>query len=163
MLRGIDQKTRLAAFFKAKNHRNLVLRVVDLIRLIQDDQQWMIHFLVKCLSYSEATPQGDNWRKQWFKRNFPTGYIVIPVDAVLQHYSLQELARLQQIVHAVAELRFSDGAITRRETCEKCQGTGCSWCGQTGVVETFLEVDATEQALAEGVSSPHEHAQQQAK
>jgi len=152
-IRGIDDKRRLLAFFGAKEHKNLVLRVVDVLELSNKEQDYLLGlFVPDCF---EAAVK-DGWRKRVMLEKFPAGWIVLPIDATLEPMELADVAQLQAVVYHYADIRRQKGEPNRIEDCVKCRGKGrrvgglCKDCQGDGKVITFIEMSEEERKLAHG-------------
>lgn len=155
MLLGLDRKERLFRFFKTKNHKNLILRVVDVLELVQDDQLYLISLLAK-LRGSVCTATTANERKRYFLKVFPDGYIKFPLKWLAESVDMLALNRLQCIMFNYVAVRREKGVPFRIDVCEKCNGTGvdsagkaCFYCGGGGKIEIVVEMSDDEIALAE--------------
>jgi hypothetical protein len=161
MLRGIDSVEKLRAFFEAKGHRYLVLRIADVLELANRHQDTIIGIasgvrpgavrrLVDVLS--SHSPVG--WRKDWLAREFSDGYIRLPIDHLLESLpDMQALVELQEALQSYMHVRREKGEPCRVETCPHCQGQGCRQCDGTGQIVTFVEMSDEEQLLAEGATA----------
>ena len=165
-VRGIDDKRRLLAFFGAKQHKNLVLRVVDVIELRNEYQDQLIDetavrenqrsgrsaLMTQMLILKEKNAPG--WRKNFIMQNWPGGWIVLPIDRLLEEKTMEQVEYLQEIVFAYADIRRQKGEPCRVDVCDKCRGSGtiqgrrCKDC-DSGQVITFIEMSPEEIAFAE--------------
>lgn len=146
-IRGIDNKRRLLGFFAASGHRNLVLRVIDILDLSFKSQNVILGMLALAHQIPPDPPQED-WRR-WWLLTFPTGYVVIPIVDLLGPIPLEEVATIQQVIAEYRNVRQGKGSPCRTDVCGACGGGGCDQC-DGGKVYVFLEMDATEQELARG-------------
>jgi hypothetical protein len=150
---AIDSTKRLAAFFEAKGHRNLVLRVVDVLDLRFDHQDLIIGLAAE--SYAASPREEQQSRKQWMQRLAPDGYLVLPLAPLLRGIDMEIASRLQEAIYAYTQVRRYKGEPSRTDDCEPCKGTGrvsgakCGDCGGEGAVITFIEVSPEERVLAE--------------
>ena len=151
MIRGLDKKERLVAFFKAKGHVRLVLRIVDVLELRNVYQDYLIE---KCGRVHELPARRDMTRKAWLLKAFPNGWLTMPIDQLLEPMGLREVERLQSIIFAYADVRRQKGEPHRSEPCPDCGGSPrsglCKSCHGDGVVLTFIEMSDEEKRLAEG-------------
>lgn len=167
--RGIDSVARLRAFFQAKGHKNLVLRVVDILDMPQASQAalriWLAAATVLTIDYSE---QSLRQLKQWFVAIYPTGYIVVPWKAIGD--DLKELELLQQLLAEYRSVRLGKGEPSEKKPCPTCGGSGgkthvshgaggpmlhgnkgqCPDCEGLGWYRVFVEMSEEERKLAEG-------------
>jgi len=152
-IRGIDTPEHLLAFFKAKGHVNMVLRIVDVLELIQDDFLFIKSVVSRVIGADQfGTP------KIFFLRLFPKGWIVLPWEKVLEGMKVPDMEKLQSALHAYKEIRWGKGEPNRVDPCPKCNGTGfkgtgdgkCENCDGSGKITTFLEMSDEEAAMAEG-------------
>lgn len=146
-LRGIDDKRRLLGFFGAKGQKNLVLRVVDIVEMSPAAQSSAMGMVALCQQIP-TFPPGNDW-KRWWLSQFPSGYVVLPIEKLLDPLPLAEVAKIQQVVAEYRNVRQGKGSPCRKDPCDKCGGRGCDQCDD-GVVFTFLEMDEAEIALARG-------------
>lgn len=152
MIRGIDDKRRLLEFFGAKEHRNLVLRIVDVLELPNDQVDHLIHLVGKPAMLAGQ----DGWRKRHLLNEFPAGWIVLPLDALLEPMELEDVQKLQSVVYQYADIRRQKGEPNRVEPCPRCRGQGrfagslCKDCQGDGKVITFVEMSEDEKELARG-------------
>lgn len=160
MKRGIDDPKRLVAFFDCKSHRNLVLRVVDVLELRNDLQDFLIGLVAEGDAVVErlTAEQANGWRKQWLTRQYPTGYVVMPIKGIIDRIGLEATKVLQELVYAYADIRRQKGEPCRVAKCSQCRGSGrfadrrCQQCDGEGQIITFIEMSDEEKALAEGAS-----------
>jgi hypothetical protein len=155
MIRGLDDKRRLLRFFAAKNHRNLVLRVVDILEMRNDRQDYLIRAVERLHGPLPAPePAGDGWRKKWLLRKAPTGWVLLDIDTLLEPLELAQVEELQQVLHEYRAVRLEKGEPNRVDDCEKCRGTGrvagniCKTCDGDGQIITFLEMSPEEIEMA---------------
>jgi len=150
-MKGIDDRKHLFEFFRAKGHRNLVLRVADVIDLKLPDQRRLCSLL-----YGREV---EDPRSFLIERGaFCDGHLVIPFDQLdAAEMPLEKLLELQAIVYSYLDVRRGKGEPSRVDpcSCEPAEGRlgrrGCEKCGGTGATRTFLEVSEEEQRLGEVV------------
>jgi len=166
--RGLDSKQRLLNFFSAKRHKNVVLRVVDLLDMRNEDLAVLLRYIAAVALFDPAKTremvvqevdrglaQENAWRKQWLTRNFPSGWVVLSIDALLEPLDLVGVERLQQALYEYRNVRYSKGEPNRIETCPACEkgrtpnGRKCERCDGAGIEMTFLEMSSDEVRLAE--------------
>jgi len=155
-IRGIDTPDHLMRFFEAKGHRNLVLRIVDVIELRNEHQQWLYYQVAaQRMLTIEGTPiEGF---KSWFLRQFPQGYIVLPFKGWIPYLSMDQLKTLQDICMSYMGIRFEKGWPSVSDVCAACRGSGkqadgrkCETCMGLGKIYTYIEMSAEEVAMAVG-------------
>lgn len=154
-------KERLLAFFGAKQHENLVLRVVDVMELGNEAQD----FLIGLAAGGDGTVdvagklgegQANGWRKRWMLREYPRGYMVLPMKRTIEPLSFEALQTLQAIVVGYTRIRLEKGEPSRIDACDKCGGSGrqgqrrCRHCDGEGQITTLLEMSPEEKQLSEG-------------
>lgn len=165
---GINDPKKLWAFFAAKGHENLVLRIVDVLELRNDQQDLIIEHAALAiegrdpaltsqaaasLSRSRPIDPGDGWRKRWMLRAFPGGYVVIPF-ARFEALTIEQLQQVQQVCFNYHGVRLAKGEPSRVDPCTKCEGRKiisgkpCDWCEGTGKSITFVEMSDEECAIA---------------
>jgi len=157
---GLD-KRRLIAWFGAKEHKNLVLRVVDVLELSNDAQDFVIQ-LVRSMNGKGSDKHfvSDGWRKSWLLHYFPNGWVVLSIDELLKPMEFEVLKELQAVLFAYTRIRQEKGEPNRIDACVRCNGTGyrgvtastghCKHCEGEGHIITFIEMSSEEKALAEG-------------
>jgi len=147
-MKGIDDRKHLFEFFRAKGHRNLVLRVADVIELKPGDQKRLCELVYTSAAVEDA-------RSFLIERGaFWDGHLVIPFDQLdVTEVPLEKLLELQAIVYSYLNVRRGKGEPSRVDPC-RCGGkvAGCKECGGTGATRTFLEVSEEEQRLGEVVT-----------
>lgn len=146
-VRGIDNKRRLLGFFAARGHRNLVLRMVDVLEMPIMSQIAVVGLAQQSLGVIEAVDA----IKSWVLRKFPSGYIVLPIDKLLEPMELREIEKIQQLISEYRDVRMGKGEPSRREMCPKCAGAGCANCDNTGSITIFLEMSAEEIDMSRGL------------
>jgi hypothetical protein len=159
-IRGIDDKRRLLAFFSAKEHKNLVLRVVDVLELRNDEQDYLIrlcgHGMQSATDEVIDMRNKSGWRKKELLLKYPNGWIVLPLDDLLDPMGMDEIAKLQAVIYHYADIRRQKGEPHRVEDCARCGGSGrlasreCKFCAGSGRVYTFIEMSDEEKELAHG-------------
>ena len=154
---AIGDKRRLLEFFAAKGHENLVLRIADVLELLNAHQDWLIRVISRTLAVTVVPEaEGTGWRKQWLLHLFSTGYIVLPFDDLFRYLNMDEVKRLQEVCFVYHGIRLEKGEPSRAETCSACAGTGkfqgktCPQCEGGGQIFVFLEMSDEERALARG-------------
>jgi hypothetical protein len=148
MLAGIDDKKKLLEFFGAKQHKNLVLRVVDVLDLCNSAQEFLRKVVCGFWGVAPARTLPLGTLKQVFLHFYPAGYIVLPFKAILLHLSLEEIQTLQGVVYGYRDIRRSKGFPSRVDKCS-CEGRkGCEKCCGVGEIVTFLEMSEEERGLA---------------
>lgn len=158
VVRGLDDKRRLLRFFAAKNHRNLVLRVVDMLEMRTDE---LDHLIKTVVIGALGKPEWPNIMmpmspKQYLLKWFPGGWVVCPFEDLLNPLDLPAVERLQQSLSEYRAVRYEKGEPNKSEPCQTCQGSGrhagrtCKGCEGDGLVYTFLEMSEDEARLAEG-------------
>lgn len=157
---AIDDKRYLLKFFAAKEHRNLVLRIVDVLELRNDYQDWLIDRC--CLGMpmprdeTRDAREASGWRKRILLQTFPGGNIVLPLEELLGPMEMTEVVMLQEICMAYHGIRQEKGEPSRVDPCGKCNGKGrnygqkCKDCDGGGKIITFLEMSDEERRLAMG-------------
>ena len=158
MIRGLDSKDRLLRFFAAKKHNNIPLRVVDILEMRNEEQDYLARATFKALLPERLLDDArvNETRKQWWLRHFPTGWVVLPIDKTLEPMTMEQVQRFQQCMYEYKQVRQHKGEPNRIEDCGHCKGTGraggkeCDHCGGEGMSITFLEMSPEEQTLAEG-------------
>jgi hypothetical protein len=161
---AIGDKRKLLKFFAAKEHKNLVLRIADVLELRNDQQDWIIGLanLIRLpgLTFKSAMPEikeAQGMRKRWLLHQFPGGYIVLPFDELLGPMDMAQVKQLQEVCYAYHGVRMGKGEPSRVDKCDKCEGRGrvdgkkCKQCDGSGMTVTFLEMSDEEKALAKGV------------
>lgn len=157
LVRGIDDKRRLLKFFAAKDHKNLVLRIADVLDMIQEDQNYVMN-LVSLFKDMDPWYGDKNRRKAFFLKNYPDGYIRLPIDAILDPMELPDIEKLQAILYAYVEIRRGKGEPQEVEVCKECRGFGfvtegrkrtCKACMGEGKIIIFTEMSKREIKLAE--------------
>jgi hypothetical protein len=148
VLRGIDDAARLLGFFGKKGHLNLVLRVVDVLELIQDDLHWVINVAASYGHRGDTQRLGDGWEKRWLLSKFPSGWVVLPIEQLFASLKFRGLERLQSVIFAYRGIRMAKGEPHRKELCYKCSGAGCRICDGFGEITTYLEMSEEEILLA---------------
>jgi hypothetical protein len=152
---GINSKRKLIDFFLKKNHKNLVLRIVDVMDLIQEDRNFLMYHLSQLtgIPFSFGNKQVV---KSWFLKVYPSGYVVAPVSEFLDMFDLEGIERLQSILSAYVEVRRGKAYPVREDRCSCCLGIGrlgdkseCPKCFGSGAITTFLEISDEEVLLAE--------------
>lgn len=142
---GIDDKKKLLAFFGAKQHKNLVLRVVDVLDLGNEAQEFLKRLVFAFFG-------GVNWEgspKQVFLHYYTAGYMVLPFEAALLPLSLAEIQTLQGVVYGYRDIRRSKGYPMRVDKCACGGRKRCEKCCGVGEIVTFLEMSDEERSLAE--------------
>jgi hypothetical protein len=158
MRRGLDSKEKLLAFFKAKGHRNLVLRNVDLHDLSKNGRVLLLKLVHQTLGFDVPAGAEDNLKSQLLEW-FPLGYVIIPMEK-LDGLELADLEHVQVVTYEYKNIRLEKGVPHKVETCEACKGRGkigareCKECLGEGRIITFLEVSDEETELAEMEVSP---------
>jgi hypothetical protein len=154
---AIGDKRKLLEFFAAKEHRNLVLRIVDVLELRNDHQDWLIRATAQIRkARMPVAKEGTGWRKSWLLRLFPGGHITLPFEELLGLLDMEAAKLLQEICYAYQGVRLSKGEPSRVESCDKCSGAGlvhgqkCKQCDGGGLTTTFLEMSDEERYLARG-------------
>jgi len=166
-IRGLDSPQRLLAFFKAKGQTNLVLRVVDMLDMRNVDLQTLITEVV--IRGAGTPPPAKIFSyKGYLTFHFPLGYVVAPMAALLEDRTLVELEFLQAALAEYKSVRYHKGEPTLRGECLEClglppgqpmpgsitaltpNGVQCRDCNGARETITWLELDATEMALAMG-------------
>jgi hypothetical protein len=140
---GLDSKERLLRFLAAKKHLNLVLRIVDLLELRHTSLDFLLEQVSRVSGPLPAERQGG-WRKQWLLRQFPSGWVVVPIAATLESLDLGQVEKLQQVLYEYRSIRLEKGEPHTIRPCEKCGGKGCQWCGGEGHTITFEEMSEWE-------------------
>lgn len=146
-MRGLDSPQRLLEFFKAKNHKRLVLRTADILQMLAEDQLLLTQLLVKLGRCPDEPGRPLRHRLQELGVN---GYLLIPIDLLSSRLTLEDLQQLQAWLTEYQEVRHGRLEPSRTETCSYCGGKGCQRCGQTGQLMVLLEISDEEQRLAEG-------------
>jgi hypothetical protein len=152
---GLD-KRKLLGWLAATEHKNLVLRIVDVLELRNDHQDWLIDLAGHVIARGGWVLTDDGWRKRWLLRHFPNGWIVLPFDKVLPPLDMDGIKKLQEIVFAYRGIRLEKGEPNKVEPCDKCGGTckvagrACRHCGGDGQIITFIETSDEERALMRG-------------
>jgi len=150
MDRGIDNAEHLFRFFAAKGHKNLVLRVADLLELRRVEQERLIKILY---GVDFNGPGSEEFRTEqvcrWLKGAgyMRCGYLVIAM-ARLEAFDMVALTELQQIVALYRNVRRGRGEPSELQDHTECGGRGCPMCGHTGKIRVFLEVSEEEKQLA---------------
>lgn len=150
----------LLKFFGAKGHKNVVLRTVDVLELRNDLQDRVIEWSVNLVKHHRLSNfHGDGWRKRWLVQHHPNGWIVIPIERLLNYYDeFADTKLIQEVVSAYTDIRRQKGEPSVVEACPKCNGLGtingvrCDECWGEGQIITVVEMSAEERALAMGVS-----------
>lgn len=145
----INDKRKLLGFFAAKAHRNLVLRVADLIELPLPSQAELVTLL---RVYGGLAPfDAGREPRHFFLHHAFDGYLVVPFERLLQA-DIPVLAELQQILIEYREVRQSKGEPSKTEVCE-CEGHplfgGCPKCHGSGQITVYVEMSDEEKKLAE--------------
>jgi hypothetical protein len=144
---GIDDRKHLFEFFRAKGHRNLVLRVADVLDLKEAEQRRLCELIY-------TSGQVEDPRHFLIERGaFFDGHLVIPFDQLdAAEVPLEKLLELQAIVYSYLNVRRGKGEPSRIDPC-RCggKGKGCKECGGTGTTRTYLEVSEAESRLGEMV------------
>jgi hypothetical protein len=157
---GLDSKERLLKFFEAKGHLNLVLRVVDMLDMRITSLDYLLHQVSRMVqaNVADGMEQTDGWRKRWLLHQFPSGWVVIPIKAVLEPMDLAECEKLQQALHEYRAVRMEKGEPHTIRPCEKClgrqSGRVCGYCGGEGQTITFEEMSEWETTAARTPISP---------
>lgn len=146
-VRGIDDKRRLLGFFAQKGHHNLVLRVVDVLELHPETQAKLIGMTAINREGGLTGPIPGDDLKRWWLNQYPAGYIVIPIDKLLEPLPLAEVEVVQQVIAEYRNVRVGKGSPSRKEMCPKCAGNGCKDC-DGGSIYVFLEMSDEEIELA---------------
>jgi hypothetical protein len=151
IFRGIDTPERLLAWFKAKGHRNLVLRTADVFELAPIDQEDLADLLCKAVP-NLPTPTPVNMRL-WFQNR--GRHIVTAIDDLIEKLDMKDIARLQEIIGYYIEGRRGKGEPSKVEPCDCTDGgrspqPNCRLCDGTGRIHVLLEVTDEELQLANG-------------
>jgi hypothetical protein len=157
-IRGMDSKRRLLGFFGAKNHKNLVLRVVDVLELRIESLFEVVKWVCVSREVAIFTDAGRGSMKTAFLRQYPNGFITLPIEPLIDPMTLKEVEVVQQVIAEYRNIRLGKGEPSRTDLCKECGGTGfglgpegkCENCDGTGKIVTFLEMSDEETKLAEG-------------
>lgn len=157
MIGAIDDKRDLLGWLAATEHNNLVMRVVDVLELRNEHQDWLLSYVMRVKGTPvpyQAIERGlekqGKTRKQFLLHEFPTGWLVLPFDKLLETMDMGCVQKLQEIIFAYRGIRLEKGEPNKIEPCDKCAGKGCKHCGGEGQIITFLETSAEERELMKG-------------
>jgi hypothetical protein len=157
MIGAIDDKRKLLGWLAATEHKNLVLRIVDVLELRNDHQDWLIYHAAAIRMVTIAAgSEGSGWRKGWLLNQFPNGWIILPFDKLLTPLNMDGIKKLQEIIFAYRGIRLEKGEPNKIEPCEKCNGTcavggrPCKHCDGEGQIITFLETSDEERQMMKG-------------
>lgn len=150
MLRGIDDLRRLKLFFARKGHKNLVLRIADVTEALSPDQANLLAELLRLQIFSDGQ-YAPPWDYRSLLRLFPSGYLVLPLDRVLEGLELAQVEQLQQLIAVYYDYRARTGAVITTDPCPLCRGKGCRACMGQGKITVVLEMSQEEAEMARGV------------
>lgn len=146
----MDIRAKLQKFFQAKNQKYVVLKVVDLMKLEEDDRR----NLVACLfNYGfDRLKIGDD--KRYFLQYAHEGYLKLSISQLFEKLDMHRLEQFQDIVFKYQQKRFGNDALITQQTCDCVIGdkpsTGCKKCDGKGVIRIWNEISKEEQLMAEG-------------
>lgn len=150
MIRGIDDLQRLKLFFARKGHKNLVLRIADVTAALTQEQADTLADLLHLQTFSDGQ-YVPPWSYKSLLRLFPSGYLVLPLEKVLEALELSKVEQLQQIIAVYYDYRAKTGAVVTTDPCPLCRGKGCRACLGQGKITVVLEMSQEEAEMARGV------------
>jgi len=148
----IRGKEHLAAFFKAKNHKNLVLNLGDVLRLPEHHVQGAADFAARLDIGGCAERRGTMKPHDLLRFAAPGGYLIMPFEQLCgDGFDQSDLVGLQALTGAYKEYRRRDGGPYKEVPC-KCGGrlSGCQYCAGIGHTSVLVEMSEEEIKLAIG-------------
>jgi hypothetical protein len=149
-IRGIEDPQYLARFFSEKGHPFFVIKISDVMDMLQSDQIDLLHFL-KQLGHS--VPSNEMSLRNRIQRIGFQGYASLSITDICNALEMKDLIKLQEWVAAYREVRQGKYEPSKIDDCD-CKGKvpKCKKCEGTGKISVLLEVSEIEEKLAQGVS-----------
>lgn len=155
ILRGLDSPEHLRAWMEAAGREFVVLRVADILDMMEDDQRLGLEWIALACGGEAIQGLEGTVLRSHIQGAGINGYIRIPREGICS-LSLDDLQVIQQWLSVYRDVRLGKGEPSRTDPCEHCRGRGqidgldCRECGGEGEIITFLELSDEEAALSEG-------------
>lgn len=155
--RGIDSPDRLRAFFALKGHKFLPIHLAEVIGMDLPSRAEFIDmaYMQELVDAPSGAVPDDGYRSRLQNMGFG-GYLLIPIDHLIQDVDLERLQRYQAWFMRYRESRAGrwEPHVTEACDCTKKTGVpleGCKQCDGTGELSILVEMSQLEEMLAEGI------------
>jgi hypothetical protein len=149
-LKALEEPNRLWDWMRAKGHKNLVLRIGDVLQL-PNALMAAVDRIVRELNIglvSECAHDLDAASR--IKYACPGGYLVVSIDRLARQpwIDMPFLIDLQSAILHYREIRRGLGYPSRKEECKCGKRRSCRQCGGKGYTSTIVEMSDHEVLLA---------------
>lgn len=148
LIRGMDTPEHVRRFFLARGQPFIVFRTADILDLGEDDQRLFLDIVAKVF----PLPAGGETVRTRIQRLGLRGYCRLPIRALCQKLSIEELQVFQAFCYAYRDVRQAkmEPSVWKPCDCKEATRKTCRYCGGEGRVHVLLEMSAVETALAQG-------------